>query len=195
MTNTSTGRERVLEQAAFLFLERGYTATTLRVIAAACDVKAGSIYYHFASKAEILTQILLIGLERITEGTQNAVAEVAQQKPTRRLQAAIHGHLAALFEFGPFTAAHVSVFSTAPREVREACLHHRDAYEAIWTQLLDDAAQAGELRSDVDQHIARLALMGAMNMSLQWFRPDGELSIQQLGDAIGAQFLTGVTKR
>jgi len=47
-------RKRILDAAAILFGDQGYTATTLRQIAKSARIDAGSIYYYFASKEEIL---------------------------------------------------------------------------------------------------------------------------------------------
>ena len=49
----SATRERILLEAARLFRHHGYAATTLREVADASGIKAGSIYYHFGSKDEI----------------------------------------------------------------------------------------------------------------------------------------------
>lgn len=185
----------MLDQAARLFLERGYVETTLRDIAAACDVKAGSIYYHFESKDDILSHILDIGIERITEGTTEAVATNGDSSPISALRAAVQGHLRALFEHGPYTAAHVSVFHSAPGEVRETGIVRRDAYEALWAGLLDDLVISGALRADIDLQVARLALFGAMNSTLDWFRPGGNRTLAEVADAIADQFLLGVVAR
>jgi AcrR family transcriptional regulator len=47
-------RERILDTAAELFSERGYAGTSIRDIAERLDVTKAALYYHFASKAEIL---------------------------------------------------------------------------------------------------------------------------------------------
>ena len=47
-------RDQILAEAARLFRHQGYATTTLRTIADAADIKAGSIYYHFRGKDEIL---------------------------------------------------------------------------------------------------------------------------------------------
>ena len=65
LTNTiksEVGREGILDAAASLFRQRGYGAVSLRSIAQAAGIKAGSIYYHFASKDEIVTEILNAGI-------------------------------------------------------------------------------------------------------------------------------------
>jgi AcrR family transcriptional regulator len=186
MPTTLTGRDLVLDQAARLFLESGYVETTLRDIATACDVKAGSIYYHFESKANILSHILDIGIERITEGTTEAIAANADSSPGGALRSAIQGHLEALFEHGPYTAAHVSVFQSAPRDVRELGIVRRDA---------DDLLKAGDLRPGTDLRVARIALFGAMNSTLDWFQLGGSRTLAEVADDVADLFLLGVVAR
>ena len=70
------GRTRILDEAARLFLARGYAETTLRDIADAAGVKAGSIYYHFDSKEELLGEVLDTGIERIATTLDTALAAV-----------------------------------------------------------------------------------------------------------------------
>ena len=57
-------RQQILAVAATLFCARGYAGTSLRDIAAAAGMKAGSLYYHFASKEELTAEVLRIGVER-----------------------------------------------------------------------------------------------------------------------------------
>lgn len=47
-------RRRLLAEAERLFVERGYSATSLEQIAQAAEVTKGAIYGHFASKEELL---------------------------------------------------------------------------------------------------------------------------------------------
>lgn len=50
--------EQILRAAARLFVECGYDATSTRAIAAAVGIRQASLYYHFASKADILAELL-----------------------------------------------------------------------------------------------------------------------------------------
>ena len=77
-----SGRVRIIDEAAALFLERGYAATSLRGIAAAAGMKAGSLYYHFESKEALFQAILRRGLDVMVE----AFGE-AERRPTSRLPA------------------------------------------------------------------------------------------------------------
>lgn len=51
-------RERILETAERLFLERGFHATTMQDVADRLDITKPALYYHFSSKAEILGSLL-----------------------------------------------------------------------------------------------------------------------------------------
>ncbi|HEX6812960.1 MAG TPA: TetR family transcriptional regulator [Planctomycetota bacterium] len=47
-------KERILQAALELFRERGYEATTMRMVADAAQVSLGNAYYYFASKDQLL---------------------------------------------------------------------------------------------------------------------------------------------
>ena len=51
---TVSTRDRVVEQGLRLFSERGTTAVSMRELAEAADVTVPGLYYHFASKAELV---------------------------------------------------------------------------------------------------------------------------------------------
>ena len=54
----TTPREQILDAAAALFAERGFAATTTRLIAERVGIRQASLYYHFAGKDELLIELL-----------------------------------------------------------------------------------------------------------------------------------------
>jgi AcrR family transcriptional regulator len=185
------GRDRVLDEAAALFLARGYAETSLRGIAAAAGMKAGSVYYHFASKEALLEAILRRGLEVMVHAFDDAEAATAPRDGRTRIAAHVRAHLAALFEHGPYTAAHVTTFRTAPPDVRLAIVPERDAYEAMWTRLLEELAAKGEIDGDTPIGLSRLILFGAMNSSLEWFDPERG-SLDDFAETVTHQLWKGI---
>ena len=59
VTAAPARRRELLETAAEVFAEQGYNATTVREIADAAGILAGSLYYHFDSKESMVDEILL----------------------------------------------------------------------------------------------------------------------------------------
>jgi AcrR family transcriptional regulator len=55
----SSTRERILDIALELFTEQGYERTSLRQIAERLGFSKAAIYYHFASKEDILMTLHL----------------------------------------------------------------------------------------------------------------------------------------
>jgi AcrR family transcriptional regulator len=188
---TESGRDRIMDEAAALFLRNGYEGTSLRQVADVAGMKAGSIYYHFASKDELLTAILERGIVVMDQAFDAASAESAARPADERVAAHVRAHLSALYENGPYTAVHVTAFRTAPSSVRDVVVPMRDAYEARWTELLDGLQRAADLAPTVDLTVARLSLFGAMNSSVEWFDTDRG-NLDRFAAAISSQFWNGV---
>lgn len=185
----STGRQRLLRAAAERFVDQGYAATTLRQIAGDVGIKAGSIYHHFPSKEALFAAVLDDGIAVMVDAF-DAVAVAPSDAPAETLLAHVRAHLGALFEHGPFTAAHVTAFFTAPEAVRTEAVPTRDGYERLWNELLPRLYP--ELAGD-RLPLHRLLLFGALNSTIEWFDPDGDLSLDELAAAITQQFLHGVS--
>jgi AcrR family transcriptional regulator len=58
-------RQRILDTSARLFSERGYSGTSIRDIAAELGIANPSLYHHFASKQEILDELMVVPQERM----------------------------------------------------------------------------------------------------------------------------------
>lgn len=61
-------KKQILNTAAQLFKERGYSAVTMRDLAAAMDMKAASLYNHISGKQEILATLILNVAHEFTAG-------------------------------------------------------------------------------------------------------------------------------
>jgi AcrR family transcriptional regulator len=185
----SAGRLRILDEAATLFLRQGYAETSLRHIARAAGMQAGSVYYHFESKDEILEEILRRGIVAVDQVFAQVAHDLTPDaSPSERLVRHVRAHLGALFEHGAYTAAHVTVFHSAPAGVRAASIPVRDAYEQRWQSLLTDLTPD----STVDITLVRLLLLGAMSSALEWFDPTGERTLDDVAETIARQTLLGL---
>ncbi len=162
-------RTLLLDEAARLFGARGYDSTSMRDIATAVGMLPGSLYYHFPSKEELLVAVYTIGMEQMRQAVLAAIAPITE--PWDRLEAAAAAHLASLLDKRGYAAAVIAGFSiAAPPSVRTELVRQRDRYEATFRDLVADLP----LGPHQDRQFLRLALLGALNWTLAWYRPGGD---------------------
>jgi AcrR family transcriptional regulator len=164
-------------------------------MAGAVGMKAASLYHHFGSKDEVFEAILTRGIEVMVESFDIARSISKGLNAKEQLRYHIRAHLGALFEYGPYTAVHVSSFHFAPPIVKQQIVPIRDGYEALWTSLLNDLDAKHQMSIPTSVALHRLILFGAMNSTIEWFDPNGDYSLDSLANAITDQFWEGVSPK
>ena len=161
-----------LKAAAKLFRDQGYSATTLRQIAEKVGIKAGSIYYHFASKEEILDKVLETGILTALAEVQNRVNALPPDATSKeRIAAAIEGHLFGILQHGDFVCANIRVYSQVSAASKRRHRAVRAVYASYWDNLFKECCEQGGLRGDISLSILRLFTIGALNWTVEWFDP------------------------
>ena len=154
----------ILDAAARLFRQKGYRVTSMRDIAAASGMLAGSLYYHFASKEELLVAVYAEGVRRISVSVRAALAR--DLEPWTRLEAVCAAHLAALLEDSDYAQVVIRVRPDDAPDVAKRLIALRDDYERLFTQALTRLP----LVPRTDRRSLRLMLLGALNWSQTWYR-------------------------
>ncbi len=178
-------RQAVVAAAARMFRRYGYERTTVRDIARECGVQSGSIFHHFRSKEDLLVAVMVDGMRQF--GTAARVPLAAAQTPRDRLRALFLGQLRALHGGGDEQAVVISEWRSLPAASRRKVVRLRDEVEAAWREALDEAKKAGLVRGDL--RLLRLAMLGALNWTLQWYRARGPLNLEEVADDLLAAFL------
>jgi len=188
-------RARILDAAAHVLATRGYAATTLNLIAERANTKAGSIYYHFASKDELLLEVLEAGTQTAHEAVSRALGKLEPDPdPIGAIQAAIEAHLVAVLSQGPYTTANIRSYGQLPEHLAAAHREVQRNYGTTWRKLIAAAVDAGALRNDLDQRTTRLLLLGAMNWSIEWFDNESTLTPTQLAAQLCDTVINGLRR-
>jgi AcrR family transcriptional regulator len=179
-------RREILDAAARLLRSHGYKSTTLRVIAEEVGIKAGSIYYHFESKEQIVAAVMNDGVDRVYEAVAAELAATPPAAgPREMVERAIRAHLGALLAHSDYTSAALRSYTDAPEAVRRSTRVHRRRYEAVWEALIEEVIAAGAAPAGVSAESLRLAVLGMMNWSAEWYRPNRH-SIERLAHEFAA---------
>jgi AcrR family transcriptional regulator len=84
-TESKSTRERILDVALDLFIEKGYDKTSLREIAEQLGFTKAALYYHFSNKEDMLMALHL----RLHEFGREALQQIGEQEPSKELWAAL----------------------------------------------------------------------------------------------------------
>ena len=178
-------REELLRKAAELIARQGFDGTSMRDIAAAVDILPGSLYYHFASKEEMLTAIHARVVEEMTAKVQGAIAPA--QTPWDRLEAAATAHLEGLLETGHLVTIISPNFSEGREDLNATLKAHRDEYETMFKGFFDEL----DLPDGVNRALLRLQLLGALNWVPVWYDPKGRTTPRQIAQTFVASIRQG----
>lgn len=181
-TKSELTRVRILRAAARTFRQHGYTAASLRDIADQAELKAGSLYYHFASKEELAEAVMDEGVMGARRRAEQAVAELMPGADALAVEAAFRGHLNYLLEEADFAVATLRMLHQTPDAVRNRHMRKQRAFGRFYARLFrlfERARAAGLIRPEFDRSALRMLLLGALNWSPEWFDADG-LTADQL---------------
>lgn len=161
-------RPELLAVAARLFAKGGFEATSMRDIAGEVGMLAGSMYYHFPSKNELIAAVYESGVAQI--GAAVDAALLRESEPWARLEAACIAHLEALLSDSAHAAVMMAELSRLDGRLRRRLVTLRDGYERRFIELV----AALPLSAGIDRTLWRLQLLGALNWTPTWYRTNGK---------------------
>ena len=181
--------QRIFNVAASLFRSHGYDATTAREIAAVLGIQKASLYHHTRGKAHLLHQVCTTALRQIRKDVLAATEHVAD--PLERARQLVIAHVTSLLNYQDQHAASLLEARALSGEHKTDVSLLRDAHESVVRHVLDTSQEAGALRADIPTKYLGLLLFSLTNRSMLWYRPDGALRPEQLGEMFAVLFLSG----
>ncbi len=128
---------------------------------------AGSVYYHFKSKDDLLIAVYEEGVKRLSQQVDQVAAEIAE--PWRRLEAACCAHTEMLLEDSDYAQVIMRVFPADVPSSHARLTSLRDGYEERFRTMIETLP----LPRGANRTALRFTLLGALNWSKSWYRPGG----------------------
>jgi AcrR family transcriptional regulator len=169
---------RAIREAAIRLIERhGFEATSLRMLADAVGIQAGSLYNHFASKEALLFDLLSGIMRELLDELDRRLAGL--HDPVEQLEAFVSLHL----EFHTRRKAEVFIGnmelrSLSPRRRRQV-VALRDRYERRLREIVERGAAEGRFHAP-DAALAASALIAMLTGPASWWRGGGRLDSAEL---------------
>ena len=178
-------KDEILRELGAAVRERGFGALTMKDVADRLGLVKGNLYYYFKSKQELLYHCHIKCMEASLRALEEA--ERSRAAPSERLRTLLVRHIRGISDeaYGAVLLTDLESLTLAQRRKYVAL---RDRFEQGVRALIKAGIARGEFRRQ-DPRIAGFALLGAINWIPKWYRPDGELSSQEIAEQFADFFL------
>lgn len=187
-------RRLILRAAAEAFRTQGFAATGMRDIARLAELSPANLYYYFDSKVELLYFCQDLALDRMLAAVEEAGRSGAP--PAEKLRAVIEAQIACMLDELDGAAAHVEVDALSP-ELRKRIVNKRDRYERAVRKIIEAGLASGDFvagsgSTKDDATLITRAILGALNWTARWYRPQGRLTSARVADGFAAYLVRGL---
>lgn len=182
-------KDQILEAAAQIFRTKGFHAASMQDIAEAVNLQKASLYHHVSSKQEILLDLLDQALDVLTEQVSAEMA--SNDSADRRLRKAVYAYLNTIVENRDLASVLLLEHRSLDATLQARHIPRRDRFERLWRNLIEDGKKEGIFHCE-DSASATRAILGTLNWTITWYRPEGELSVDELAENYVNLFLNGL---
>lgn len=193
VASQSETRVQLIHAALVLFDSNGYPRTSVEDIVAKAKVTKGAFYHHFESKEEVLEIIHNVYVESQIELCTRIMSDGGN--PREQLRELARATITNLNQY----RAHVSVYMQDRRfltgQRKKNVLEKRSEIDKLFNSIIEDGVRGGYFRSDVSPKLITFGIIGMYAWVINWWKPSGSLSLQQIADQYVDVLLDGLNKK
>ena len=186
-------RDQLIHAALVLFDTNGYPRTSVEDIVAKAKVTKGAFYHHFGSKEEVLEIIHNVYVESQIELCTRIISE--DLNPREKLRELARATITNLNQY----RAHVSVYMQDRRfltdQRKKNVLEKRSEIDKLFNSIIEDGVRSGYFRTDVSPKLITFGIIGMYAWVINWWKPSGSLSLEQIADQYVDVLLDGLNKK
>jgi len=178
----------ILRAAARVFRRSGVAAAGMREIAEEADLSPGNLYYYFAGKDELLYFCQDRTVDRMLESVE--AVRTSDLPLAAQLHSVIRAHLHCTLDELEGATAHLEIDMLA-EALRRPLIEKRDKYEQSVRALIARGVAQGEF-APCDAALVARAILGALNWTSRWYRPEGAQSVAAIAEGLADYLVRGI---
>lgn len=182
-------KKQIVKTAAQLFKQRGYSAVTMRDLAAAMDIKAASLYNHISGKQEILTRLILNVAHQFSEGMTRI--KVDGDSAFAKAENLIALHIEIAVEHTDALAVLNTDWMHLEGAAYEEYIALRKKYELDFKQILSEGIANGEFKN-MSVETLLFNLLSTLRSIYLWIPKKSKEEIRVLKKELPRILLTGI---
>lgn len=171
----------IYRTAAEIILRKGYDATSVNDIANALGMTKAGLYHYIHGKKELLFDIMNYGMEELDREVVTPAQNITDARTRLKFMIVSHTKLVTRGQ-GAVTILVDEITALTPAQSRKITRHKRFYFDFL-RNTLDQLKAEGKLL-DVDTTVATFTLLGMILWPSRWFRQDGALTPEQVGQEI-----------
>jgi AcrR family transcriptional regulator len=181
----------IVNVAAELFREKGFTSTSLEDIASEVGMYKGSLYHYIDSKEDLLLAVVREPAEQILTQLRELVS--LDLPPAEKIRRITRSHVRVLEDNFACASVYLEEFAGRNRDDKWTALDRE--YLSSIVEVIAEGKRRGDFGAAVDVRTTALALIGSLNWLTHWYRPDGPLSASEIAEQFCDVFLVGMLSR
>jgi AcrR family transcriptional regulator len=176
--------DRIRQAAMRIFAQRGYHAASVREITRAAGIVPAALYNHFASKADLLQDLILQGHNVLNTRVEIALRS-AGPGATERLECIIREVAQFHAEFPELARLSNREYRTLPEPQCQPIIARRQQFRALVEGILSDGIAEGVLRIPLVRGtpavtVIAMSILDSLVHIADWYRPDRIFSSQDI---------------
>jgi TetR/AcrR family transcriptional regulator, cholesterol catabolism regulator len=187
--SSSQTSRKLIEAAIDLFSRKGFKGTSIRDLAAEIGMTTSNIYHYFDTKEGLLAAIEQQTLEPITREFRRIAS--LDMPPLDRFVLLIRTHLAYLDvhrkESLIFSSLSEETFPPGRKD-----LNKKFQTETFFIYRSEIERLLSSKRLKKNSTILAFSTLGSVIWFLRWYRPDGDMTFDEVADAIINYILSGI---
>jgi AcrR family transcriptional regulator len=183
---------RIVDAATELFRQKGYHGTNTRELAKAAGITKGALFYHVGHKEEVLIQIHDMVMDHAVLALTNA--EAAGGHAAEIVARMMVSHTRVIAQDRNATAVVSEEMKYLPEEQLKRVMSRRQQYQGLLERAVVSGGERGELVTQ-DPRLAAFMIVGMINSTYRWYRPDGKLTPDDMGLGLAGLVLYGLRTR
>jgi AcrR family transcriptional regulator len=173
-------KKRLFDSAMDLIGERGFTDASVDEIVERAGVAKGTVYYHFAGKAELVEALITDRLRPLIVDFNDAAA-AHKDDPRGAIEALVRAELDFLSSQRSFSKLLMTEMWREDRLWRETLLLLRRELITVISTVIEQGIRTGDFRDDIDPDFGASALFGmTATVALDWLAFNPEKPLEDL---------------
>ena len=181
----------ILKKAAQLFAKKGYEKATIEEIAAGLKLNKASLYHYVKSKEELLFRIQMEALDQANEVLEQALD--MDLDPEEKFRKVFKSHVVLATKENIIGNLRQQEFILPPKW-QQIVITARNRFEKNFMNLIEEGVEAGCFEKK-NWKMAALSILGTLVWIPRWYSHKGELSPEQIADALADFFIRGLTAK